>query len=86
MELPGAFKVLFYGSALSRQHFYDDFQERRLSHLRPYAVCNLTVRGTPWSHLEPFLTVSNIFDTAYQEIYTSPAPGRQARLGCQLNW
>jgi iron complex outermembrane receptor protein len=86
MALPYALKVLFHGSALSRQYFYNDFQERQLSHLPSYALCHLTLRRALGSQLEAFLTASNIFDAAYQEVYTSPAPGRQARLGCQLNW
>lgn len=85
-QLPYELKFLFYGSALSRQHFYDDFNDRRLSHLPAHAVANLTVRRKFSSHLEPFLAVTNLFDTAYQQVYTSPAPGREARLGLELTW
>jgi len=85
-QLPYQFKVLFYGSALSQQHFYDDFNDRQLSHLSPYVVANLSVRKKFSSHVEPFLAVTNLLDAAYQEVYTSPAPGRETRLGLALTW
>ncbi len=79
-------KILFYGSALSRQHFYDDFNDRRLSHLPAYCVANLTFRWQPLSYMEPFLSVSNLFDADYQEVYTSPSPGRDVHGGLRMSW
>lgn len=85
-QIPYGLKILFYGSALSRQFFYDDFQERRLRHLPSCAVGNLSLRQEFSPHLEPFLVISNLFDVAYQDVYTSPAPGREIRGGLRLSW
>lgn len=85
-DLPCEFKILLDGSAVSRQHYYDDFHQRRLSHLPAYAVGNLTLRRGFSFGLEPFLSITNILDTAYQHVYTSPAPGREIRCGARLRW
>ncbi len=86
LDMPHGFDISFDGTAVSRQHYYDDFHDRRLSHLSPYAVGNLTLRGNLTFSLEPFVTISNILDASYHHIYTSPAPGREVRGGLRLSW
>jgi iron complex outermembrane receptor protein/outer membrane receptor for ferrienterochelin and colicins len=86
IELPSRFRILFDGVALSRQYYYDDFHERRLSHLAPYAVAHVTLKREFSFGLEPFLIINNILDAAYPNVYTSPAPGREIRGGMRMSW
>ena len=49
----------------------------------PYAVLDLAISRTRGS-LRPFLRVSNLTDTTYQEFFGVPLPGRSAVVG--LEW
>ncbi|MFC1683548.1 TonB-dependent receptor plug domain-containing protein, partial [Candidatus Zixiibacteriota bacterium] len=86
IDLPSGFTALFDGTVVSRQYYYDDFHERRLSHLAPYALAHVTLKREFSFGLEPYVIINNILDTAYPYVYTSPAPGREIRGGMRMSW